>query len=380
MNDPAAVSQHHVTEARDLMEAFGRDTGLTSDAPPRRYLWTDAFAVCNYLGLHEASGDSRFLDLAAALVEQVQAILGRHRPDDVRSGWLSGLEDAEGARHPTAGGLRIGKPEPERPAGEPLDPAREWDRDGQYYHYLTRWMHALSRMARVAGRDQYHHWAVELAHAAHAGFVHRTGGALRMAWKMSIDLSRPLVPSMGSHDPLDGLLTLCELRASAPDASPLLEDEIGELAEMCEGGRWATDDPLGLGGLLGDAARLRVLLAFDRAADPIRGERGQRLLATLLEQAPIGLHAFLDGGSLAAPVEYRLGFRELGLAIGLASVSRAGLADAAPELRAFLPLRDRILDYWRAPEHRGERSWTGHRHINDVMLATALAPEGYLAL
>lgn len=62
-----------------------------------------------------------------------------------------------------------------------------------------------------------------------------------------------------------------------------------------------------------------------------------------------------------------------------AGVARAGLVDAAPELRAFLPLRDRILDYWKAPGHRRERSWIDHRDINDVMLAT-LAPEGYLAV
>ena len=38
-----------------------------------------------------------------------------------------------------------------------------------------------------------------------------------MYWKMSIDLSRPLVNSMGHHDPLDALVTYMELRAnSAP--------------------------------------------------------------------------------------------------------------------------------------------------------------------
>jgi len=34
-----------------------------------------------------------------------------------------------------------------------------------------------------------------------------------MHWKMSIDLSYVLVPSMGQHDPLDGLVTYCELQA-----------------------------------------------------------------------------------------------------------------------------------------------------------------------
>ena len=33
-------------QAEALMQAFAHRTGLTSDATPRRYLWTDAFAVC----------------------------------------------------------------------------------------------------------------------------------------------------------------------------------------------------------------------------------------------------------------------------------------------------------------------------------------------
>jgi hypothetical protein len=371
---------HALDEAREIMERFGRDTGVTSDAPPRRYLWTDAFAVCNYLGLHQATGESVYLDRAVTLVDQVHAVLGRHRADDPRSGWLSGLDDLEGARHPTAGGLRIGKPEPERAPGEPLEAGREWDRDGQYYHYLTRWMHALNRMARISGRDAYHRWAVELAHAAHAGFVRPVDGGWSMAWKMSVDLSRPLVPSMGSHDPLDGLLTLCELYAAAPEDEPVLETEIGELAEMCEGRRWATDDPLGLGGLLGDAARVSLLLEARRPAPPVKGARGELLLETLLEQALIGLRAFVGMGSLQAPAGRRLAFRELGLAIGLAGVQRAGLAKSADDLNDFLPLRAWILDFWREDEHRRVTSWTDHRDINEVMLATALAPAGYLDL
>lgn len=366
-------------EAREIMEWFGRDTGLASDAPPRRYLWTDAFAVCNYLGLHEATGESVYLDRAVTLVDQVHTILGRHRSDDPRYGWISGLDDLEGARHPTAGGLRIGKPEPEREPGEPLDPAGEWDRDGQYYHYLTRWMHALSRMARMTGREEYLRWAVELAHAAHAAFVRPVDGGWQMAWKMSVDLSRPLVPSMGNHDPLDGLLTFCELHAASSDG-PVLEPEIGELAEMCEGRGWVTDDPLGLGGLLGDAARLRALRGARHPARPVDGEHGERLLAALLEQALIGLRAFVGTGSLGAPAERRLAFRELGLAIGLAAVERTGLAESADNLHEFRPLRRWILDFWRNPTHQRPASWTGHRDINEVMLATALAPAGYLDL
>lgn len=127
-------------------------------------------------------------------------VLGRHRYDDPRSGWIGGLPEEVGARHPTAGGLRIGQPLPERKPDEPLDPRREWDRDGQYTHCLTRWMHALNRTWKVTGDADCHRWAAELAEAAHRGFLTSVGDGKRLYWKVGIDLSRPLVPSWGQHE------------------------------------------------------------------------------------------------------------------------------------------------------------------------------------
>src|SRR5216684_2205383 len=57
------------------------------------------------------------------------------------------------------GGLRIGKKLPERSAGEPFDEQLEWDRDGQYFHYLTKWMHALDQVARSTKQPRFNLWA-----------------------------------------------------------------------------------------------------------------------------------------------------------------------------------------------------------------------------
>ena len=116
----------------DLMAGFAGRTGLTGDGAPTRYLWTDAFALCNYLGLYTSTGGAHYRDLAQRLIEQVHRVLGRHRPDDPRTGWLSGLGDEAAPQHPTAGGLRIGKSLPERDPDERYEPELEWDRDGQY--------------------------------------------------------------------------------------------------------------------------------------------------------------------------------------------------------------------------------------------------------
>ncbi len=130
-----------------IMTEFARLTGLSpATSEPRCYLWTDAFAVCNFLGLYQEKGDKAFKDLALQLVDQVHSTLGRHRGDDSRTGWISGLDEEQGRKHPTLRGLRIGKARNERRFSDPFNERLEWDRDGQYYHYLTKWMHALNRV------------------------------------------------------------------------------------------------------------------------------------------------------------------------------------------------------------------------------------------
>lgn len=43
-----------------------------------------------------------------------------------------------------------------------------------------------------------------------------------------------------------------------------------------------------------------------------------------------------------------------------------------------LDVRDQILAFWRSSEHRNTQTWRDHRDINQVMLATGLAPAGFL--
>jgi len=49
-------------------------------------------------------GDEIFKKIALRLVDQVHHILGRHRHNDPRTGWISGLSEEEGEKHPTIGG------------------------------------------------------------------------------------------------------------------------------------------------------------------------------------------------------------------------------------------------------------------------------------
>jgi hypothetical protein len=210
---------------------------------------------------------------------------------------------------------------------------------------------------------------------------------------MNVDLTRALVPSMGQHDPLDGYISNLQLLATAaalpqPAGGPDLKDETGEYAAMLKRRELTTTDPLGLGGLLIDAYRLQQLML--QGATPDRA-----LLERLLDAALAGLQHYVQGGELQQPARYRLAFRELGLAIGLHAVehmqqaanNEGGHAVTGPRVRAqlealveYLPLRDEIEATWREPEQQRTATWTEHRDINEVMLATSLAPDGYLVL
>lgn len=364
-------------EAGRLMERFGEATGVTSEARPRRYLWTDAFAVCNWLGLGEE-------ELARRLIGQVHEVLGRHRADDPREGWLSGLSEEEGRRRPTAGGLRIGKPFPDRSPDELYDPQLEWERDGQYFHYLTRWMRALSRSAGVTGDARYREWATELGLVAFDRFSHGIGPVPnRLYWKMSVDLSRPVVPSMGQHDPLDGYVVLSELRdGPGGRRAESLDGPIDALAGMADGLDWATEDPLGAGSLLTTAWSLARLLG------PNQPER-QRVFDRVMDAAVRSVREVRDSRFIDLPATQRLAFRELGMAIGLAAAERLGAAAGslevgdpavarAEELAAAAPLGHEITAFWLDPRNRQASTWVEHDDINTVMLATAVHPDGYL--
>ncbi len=382
-------ASQRVVKAAELMHEFAGLTGLLPGSNGQgRYLWTDAFAVCNFLSLYQQTNDENYKDLALSLVKQVHNVLGHHRDDDQRKGWISSLDQTEAELHPTIGGLRIGKLLNERSVSDPIDNRLEWDRDGQYYHYLTKWMHTLNCVSSVTGASVFRRWAVELAKTAYAKFTYDAPHKQkRMFWKMSIDLSYPLVTSMGHHDPLDGLITCSELQARFDkDSNGLLDltEEIQGLAEICRQREWATDDLLGIGGLLSDALRAAQLVK--QGCFPQEG-----LLSDILEACRIGLDACSRNNSLNAPASYRLAFRELGLSIGLHALERMEkfilpgvgqptVHEQVEDLLKYRTVADKIEAFWLQPANRKERLFLEHREINIVMLATSLCPDGFLTL
>ena len=95
------------------------------------------------------------------------------------------------------------------------------------------------------------------------------------------------------------------------------------------------------------------------------------------------------------PADHRLAFRELGLSIGLQALERLkGLLEQYPgvfkkygfaqshleSLMQYVPLSEMINAFWLERKNRESAAWMAHRNINMVMLATSLAPDGYISL
>ena len=325
----------------------------------------------------------------------MHAVLGRHRDDDNQNEWISGLEKEDGKQHPTIGGLRIGKKFNERQSGESYDEHLEWSQDGQYFHYLTKWMHALNRVTQVSGNLRYNRWALELAKTAHSRFTYtsQTSQTKQMYWKMSIDLSRHLVSSMGQHDALDGLITYLQCMATAVDDPGMSSNlnlgmEISEAMGMCEDKNWFTDDALGIGGLLTNAFKVTQLIIHSNL-------QLTDMLSALLYSAKGGVDVFSLADTLNSPAEYRLAFRELGLSIGLHTIEKMvqmiqqypeyfleqpSLISQLIDLSPYLSLIKKIGMFWMTTTNQQSDTWIEHIDINSVMLATSLEPDGYLLL
>jgi DUF2075 family protein len=93
------------------------------------------------------------------------------------------------------------------------------------------------------------------------------------------------------------------------------------------------------------------------------------------------------------PAEYRLAFRELGLSIGLKGIgiitemiednkfsSRFSVKNRLNALKQYIYLGNAIENFWLVEKNRQTRNWKEHMNINTVMLATSLAPQGFLKL
>ncbi|GAB9467018.1 hypothetical protein Gpo141_00004378 [Globisporangium polare] len=315
----------------------------------RRYLWSDAYGVCNYLSLYDtATEDERkaqLLDQADALIRDVHEVLGCYRDSRRR---LEGFSLAE----PTRGGLRIGKEDEQE--------------DGQYFHYLTKWMFALSRMSIARDDPKYTQWAVQLAETAHRSFVIRGLGErpLRMVWKMAVDLQHVAVASEGNLDPFDGLVTYRLLQHQSADKS-VLQSEIADMSHLVERklAHFTTNDELDSGEALW-------------LAEWFRAEPWARALHSAALKSVNELFAT---GRFEYPAAYRLLFREMGTVLGLKVASLDNDREMGTVLGLKVASLDNDRERWDARVEKllgfwSDKVFNRDADISPLMYASALLP------
>eukprot|EP01080_Neovahlkampfia_damariscottae_P007809 gene7809-12282_t len=111
----------------------------------KRYLWTDSYGIILLVSLYKETKEIKYLQEAEWVIDDVKKKLGRKK------------------------GVRIGE-----------DP----DRDGQYFHYLSKWVYALNEIGKFI--PQYHDEAVKTIKDIHPHFYVPHRGII---WKMKEDLS-----------------------------------------------------------------------------------------------------------------------------------------------------------------------------------------------
>lgn len=357
--------------ARLLLDNYMERTGISGNGDASvRYLWTDAFAVQGLFGLHHIFKKEDYGQLALHLIDLVHEHLGNFHPDDSRKGRISGLSEEEAILHPTIAGLRIGKKLPERREDESYNTHLEWERDGQYFHYLTRWIHALLLAHKETCSEKYSIWALELMLAAEK-FIYKEGDHVGMYWKMDTTLSRPMVASTGAHDPLEGMICAKNIQLALPERADELDHLVIKLEELCRGRDWTTSDALGVGGLLLNTVRAEEIISGNKKL--ISEVKPKKLVEDCFYSLELIAAAF-DNRQQASR---RLAFREGGLALGLRTlygmkeeISRQYLQ--LNQLQKYLWLAETIEDFWLEPKNQEVGSWREHLDINAVTLACSL--------
>ena len=215
----------------------------------------------------------------------------------------------------------------------------------EYFHYLTKWAFALSRMGKVKNDQRYIRWAIDLIKVVHPRFVYRDrNDQLHMYWKMSIDLSHPAVSSEGNLDPYDGYITYRLVDALADERQ--LESELAEMKSMVDlkYARYRSSDPLDLG----EALWITHWYPDESWAQAITSKSLQ------------ALEELWQRGEFRDSLDQRLAFREFGTTIGV-------------------QVNERASERWKDRVDEIHHLWLPHLYerdqdISPVMFCTSLRP------
>mgnify|MGYP000272676830 CR=1 FL=1 len=322
------------------------EAGLCHDGLQRRYLWTDAFGVLAYLSLADQLEQQQtpekaetYRAAAHRLIHVVHDCLGQPRSDTDKT-----MQMTKDMASPNGNvGLRIGKAHHR----QVTDAGMSYD--GQYWHYIDKWLLALSRAGRVEDGCRIGKSVFPYFFDAGPNGDGSQGG---IRWKLSVDATPPpsLQRAYASDDTLVALIvfSILERQRQNKDSStviPSLAPEIAMLEKSLEFYKpRVTDDPLGWG--------LEAL--YDQF---LQGHPRRQALHSLHQRA---LH----------PSHFSLPFRLYGAMIG----ARIAGKEVAPTSM----VNDLIVQSLEYQAGAIQRGYEEHSTINRVMLATVLLCPGQL--
>ena len=167
---------------------------------------------------------------------------------------------------------------------------------------------ALNRFSIISGEIEYNDMAISMAESILAKFMTGTSATRpRIFWKMSMDLSRPLVASEGNLDPIDGYLTYKLLRSTHGVDSSIIGKETVLLKKIVDSKVDDYDSS--------DALDIGMTLWTAHWFNP-EEEWARRLTRRALACLKVLIQNKRFDGSTAR----RLAFREFGTALGVNSV------------------------------------------------------------
>jgi len=235
------------------------EAGLCCDGRQRRYLWTDAFGVLAYVSLADRFDNGsnnnkeearKYREAAERLVEVVHECLGKPRSNNP----VDEMQP-DTALSPTGFvGLRIGKVRSRKVTDYGMS------LDGQYWHYVDKWLLALARTGSTRRVIE----AAQIAKSLFPFFFDagprgdgRYGG---IRWKLSVDATPPpeLQQASASDDTLTALIVFSiiekersKIAAGSGDDAPSIPSLAGEIALLKTALESytprVTNDPLGWG-------------------------------------------------------------------------------------------------------------------------------------
>ena len=258
------------------------EAGPSPNTGQRRYLWTDAFGVLNFVAMGQPEAAER-------LVRAVHETLGNPRSDEFPMMKKNGKYV----------GLRIGKTNARKQSDLGMD------FDGMYWHYLDKWFYAVARLSLLTEDPELLQETIDRALTVFPAFAryNRNGRLEHIRWKLNVDTS-PIgsdTPRGPSSDSVGAFIAFAVLRDAALKLQLPKYDALDTVVQDCRSLANAylhqlpvTGDPLGWGLSLWESQWLQA-----NAADLWRS----RLLPyhrDVLLQDSYNLHFRLYGAALGA--------------------------------------------------------------------------------